>query len=162
MFLKKYFFMILPFLIVGCSQTQMVYYPYTGNETVEGKGGFLEMVIYSDEIPQGLFEKKQDYKYDKVVFFKQGLPDESRCNLVGYMSYGKTWSSTYEYLREMTKKLLEIDVNVATQSSISLPITFNDNRGALGVGASGNTSNIYNGYGDTIGSSSGYILFECI
>lgn len=161
MSLKQYVFIAFAFLFVGCSQTKMIYYPYTGNETIEGKGGFLEAVIYNDDIHRSRFEEKQVYKYDNVAFFKQGLPDKSKCNLIGYISYGQTWTDSYEYLESIAKELLKMDVNVATQSAISLPTTFNDARGTLGVGASGDTSNIYNGYGNPIGSSAGYILFEC-
>ncbi len=159
--MHKYILLLSFSLLCACSQTKISYYPYVGNKTVDGEGGFLETVIFSEEISTGFFDEKQEYKYDSVVFFKQGLPEGSKCKLAGYISYGKTWTSSYEQMKEIAKSLLEKNINVATQSTISLPIKFNENDGLLHVGASGNESEIYNAYGDTIGSSLGYVLFEC-
>lgn len=159
--MKNYILFLSVLFFTACSQTRMIYYPYVGNKTIEGDGGFLETVVFSEDIPKRFFDKEAEYKYDSVAFFKQGLPEKVKCSLVGYMSYGRTLIPSYEQYKEMAKELLVRNVNVATQSALSLPIVFDKNSGSLNVGAAGENSQIYNVYGDSIGNSFGYVLFEC-
>jgi len=145
---NKFIFTIMSLVLFGC--VTPVYYPYEGNKTVVGEGGFVESVIPSDFVKNNFFfSKRPDYKYDHFAFYMSGLPSDKKCTLIGYVA-------DKDYL-SIAKFALELDGNAATKSSVSFPVKFSNSSGVLG--AVGSTDDWYNGYGEKV--AKGYNIFEC-
>ena len=146
-------------VLSGC-YNEPRFYPYEGDISVKGDGGFVEDYISVDDIaPQGLFVKVPDYKYEGVAFFLSGLPKGENCTLYGYMT--STRDSSFENRQNLARKILEINANTATMSSISAPIQLANGKGTLGNGVSGLSSANRNAYGTVVSVNDGYNIFEC-
>lgn len=146
--MKKSFMISISILsLFGCTG---VYYPYEGTKTIRGEGGFIEKGVIIDNIKSdSILHKAQNYKYDNVIFYISGLPLDKKCTLIGYIADKDYFS--------IAKKIIKLNGNTATKSSVSFPVKFDNNSGTLG--AVGSTEDWYNGYGQKV--AKGYNIFEC-
>jgi len=142
----------LPLLVLCACKTQGVFYPYEGNKTIAGEGGFIETVVPVNQIGTHIFAKKADYKYDSVAFYKSGLPSGENCKLIGY--YADT------NMNQIAKFMLNSNANTATKSSVFFPIKFDNDAGFLdGTGNASDWYSLYNG--SMVQTAKGYNIFEC-
>ncbi|MGN0917085.1 MAG: hypothetical protein ACI4NZ_02660 [Candidatus Enterousia sp.] len=152
----KKIILILPTMLL-CSCVRPVHYPYTGTKTITGEGGFIEKFIPVEHIGHSIFEKKTDYKYNGVAFFRSGLPMGAKCTLKGYIAEPN--------LTDVAKSALQQGANVATKSTFKLSKDFDNNGGQLDeTWAAGDWYSIYdwqwyNWYWFKI--AKGYNIFEC-
>ena len=144
--------LILCFVLCGCVKPD--FYPYYGDVSVIGDGGFVEYIV---EAP------KNEYKHDHAIFFLSGLPEHKKCSLLGFMTFSK-WASTQDILNVMAKEILEMEGNVATRSGISMPLKLDKNKGAFGNGISGDAA-YYTEYTPQFGTVTirerDYVIFDC-
>jgi hypothetical protein len=143
----KKLMLILPVMLAACQKP--IFFLYEGNKTIVGEGGFVEHYIPASSINNSIINKKTEYKYDGVWFYKSGLPTGETCILIGYVADSLT--------RDVARNALKLGANTATKSTVSFPVKFTNNTGFMdGVGSA---DDWYNGYGQK--SAVGYNIFEC-
>ncbi len=135
-------------ILTGCVRT--IYNPYDGQKIVVGEGGFVEYIVYADQLNKPLFSEAPKYKYDMVTFYNSGLPANKKCMLVGY------YAGKVDYF-SLAQAVLTMEANVATKSRVSLPLRFEDKTSVVNI--SSDADDWYNGYGDKV--MKGYNIFEC-
>ena len=123
------------------------YCPYVGEKHIKGQGGFPERWYFAEELGLG-----KRYPNSGVGFWASGLPDGQKCRLIGYAQSAN--------IKNVAKAILKSGGNIATQSSVSFPISFEKDGGVLNVssGAGPITVQVY-GAGTT--TRFGYNAFYC-
>lgn len=82
--MKKFFILSL-FSLSACSSWN-AFYPYDGHKTITGNGGFIEAFVPIEEFSSKIKNEKTKYDYDFVSFYREGLPFEKKCKLLGYFA----------------------------------------------------------------------------
>lgn len=138
---------VLFVILLSACQT-IPFVPYDGHKTITGDGGFVRAYIPASDLGHSVFSKPTEYKYNEVTFYESGLPAGKKCALVGYYA-------THD-LSSFAKLILELDANVATKSTIHLPVKFDNNAGTLD--GSYEARDWHNKYGKV---ADGFHIFEC-
>lgn len=132
--------------MTGC--TKSVLYLYEGDKNIVGNGGFYKFYIPSYDV--GLYDEFPD---GGVTYYAQGLPVGAKCKLLGYISS--------ENINNVTKNILKLGGNVATQSLISIPVKFDGGFGIMDNNVSGNDTSLTNYFGEKVGTLYSYTFFNC-
>ena len=146
--MKKILFIFCAFLLTAC--TSPLYRNYVGDKYVIGQGGFAQEYYSSEDL---WLSKK--YPDTGVGFWLSGLPEGQKCKLIGFAQ-----DSDKERL---AKEILENGGNIATQSSVSFPVSFEKNEGVLDVSTNGGNVTVHR-FGNWGASSTtyyGYNVFHC-
>jgi len=147
--MKKYISIISIAFLVGCGQT--IIHPFEGNKTITGAGGFQKRVISGDSLFTPLFSRPLG---GGVLFYSSGLPVGANCTLLGFAEDTE--------LSRLTRNIIKMGGNVATQSAVSFSIAFNENRNSVlhVSNSAGNTRVHHLGLGVTE-LHRGYNIFRC-
>ena len=117
---------VLPLALCACQTID--YQTYFGEDmNIKGTGGYqmdyIEIKKVRQSLPEYISGKRNKYKYDSVVFFRSGLPQDEKCRLIGRVAG--------DDLEDIAEKTLEMGANTATMSLVSFDSKFDDNKGSL-------------------------------
>ena len=145
--------LICLFVLSAC--VSPVVYVYDGNKQVKGEGGFYDGTLYSEDIGRSVFESAPEYKYQTVDIYASGLPENTKCTLLGYVSCADH--------SKLTKIVFDMGANVITRSGVSMPINFENNEGVLDVSMGAGIVNVttFGSWGAATQSVYKYNVFEC-
>ena len=146
---------ILSSLFVLSACVSPVVYFYEGDKQVKGEGGFYDGVLSADRIVHSVFEPSPNYKYQTVDIYASGLPKNTTCTLLGYVSCTDH--------SKLSKIVFGMGANVITRSSVSMPIKFENSDGFLDVSMDAGIVNVtsFGSWGASTRSVYKYNVFEC-
>ncbi|MBQ2859153.1 MAG: hypothetical protein IJE82_02185 [Alphaproteobacteria bacterium] len=148
---------LICFLLFGCTSLEFI--SYDGYKEILGTGGLYNHSFYLDDILStrcnGVFSNCNinNNPYERVDFYYNGLPQNSRCVFLG-----KIYSqNTYE--TEIALEVFRLGGNVVTESDIAFEDNFSGTGTLLGGSTAGNVYTITQGNLNKVGTN--YNVFEC-
>lgn len=141
----KKFLLISILFLSACSTT--VFRPYDGDKEIIGEGGFYKYYVSSEDM-----WIDRDYPNTGVSYYISGLPKNEKCKLLGHIS-GDNANNI------ISKTIVKLGGNTATQSAVSFPLKFEKSEGVMSVGSSGYTDVVNTGNLTSI--IQGYNVFNC-
>lgn len=149
--------LLICFLLLGCTSLEFI--SYDGYKEVLGTGGLYKYSFYLDDILStrcnGLLANCgfDNDPYERVDFYYNGLPQNSRCVFLGKIRSHNTYDT------EIALEVFHLGGNVVTESDIAFEDNFSETGTLFGGSTAGNVYTITQGNLNVVGMN--YNIFEC-